>query len=141
VLAYVDGVLAAVEERLAALGRLDADARYFHLLALYHEDMHGEAFVYTRQTHGYPAPRVAGSHQGGGPCPGDVEIAGGSWRMGADAGEGSCSTTRAARTRSRCARSASRAPRSRRPSSARSSRTRATDGASCGRARAGVALA
>ena len=89
VLAYVNGVLATVEERLAALARLDADARYFHLLALYHEDMHGEAFVYTRQTHGYPPPGVTGPRvAGGGPCPGDVELAGGSWCMGADPGDG-----------------------------------------------------
>ena len=89
VLGYVEGVLASVEEQLAALPRADADTRYFHLLALYHEDMHGEAFVYTRQTHGYPPPRSAAPRgNGGGPCPGDVEIEGGSWRMGADPGEG-----------------------------------------------------
>jgi len=49
------------------LGRLDAEApgplpnrvAYFHLLALFHEDMHDEAFAYTRQTLGYPPPRLS----------------------------------------------------------------------------------
>jgi iron(II)-dependent oxidoreductase len=31
---------------------------YFILLAIFHEDMHGEAFLYTRQTHGYPRPTL-----------------------------------------------------------------------------------
>ncbi len=32
--------------------------RYFILLAIFHEDMHGEAFFYTRQTFGYPRPSL-----------------------------------------------------------------------------------
>jgi iron(II)-dependent oxidoreductase len=32
--------------------------RYFILLAIFHEDMHGEAFFYTRQTLGYSRPRL-----------------------------------------------------------------------------------
>src|SRR5262249_27931583 len=31
---------------------------YFLQLALFHEDMHAEAITYTRQTLGYPAPRI-----------------------------------------------------------------------------------
>src|SRR5262245_61022632 len=66
------------------LGLLDTDrptaeATYFHLLPVFHEDMHGEAFVYTRQTLGYPAPRTSGVVPAGGPCQGDVEIPGGTW--------------------------------------------------------------
>jgi ergothioneine biosynthesis protein EgtB len=34
------------------------DASYFLALALFHEDMHGEAITYTRQTLGMPAPRI-----------------------------------------------------------------------------------
>ena len=34
----------------------DHDALYFHRLALFHEDMHGEAFCWLRATLGYPAP-------------------------------------------------------------------------------------
>src|SRR5215470_9646294 len=34
------------------------DDAYFLQLALFHEDMHAEAITYTRQTLGYPAPRI-----------------------------------------------------------------------------------
>ena len=86
-LEYVAGVLAAIEQGLARKPSLDRDERYFHLLALFHEDMHGEAFVYTRQTLGYPEPRTArAAPQGGGPCPGDVELGGGTLELGARPG-------------------------------------------------------
>ncbi len=96
---YVADVLAAVERELASRDALDARERYFHLLALFHEDMHGEAFVYTRQTLGYrepavgdedgeqaPVPDDTGARRapGGGPCPGDVELPGGVFRLGAE---------------------------------------------------------
>lgn len=42
---------------LAALPAGDDDAAlYFHRLVLFHEDMHGEAFAWTRATLGLPAP-------------------------------------------------------------------------------------
>src|SRR5262245_361927 len=88
-LEYVAGVLDEVERSL--LGeRPGADAaHYFHHLALFHEDMHGEAFVYTRQTHGYAPPACSAPHEsGGGACPGDVEVPGGRWMLGARAGTG-----------------------------------------------------
>jgi iron(II)-dependent oxidoreductase len=62
---------------------------YFHRLALFHEDMHGEALVYTRQTLGYPPPRFSATSgadrapAGGGPLAGDVEVPGGRYRLGA----------------------------------------------------------
>ena len=34
----------------------DDDAHYFHRLALFHEDMHGEALLWLRATLGWPAP-------------------------------------------------------------------------------------
>jgi iron(II)-dependent oxidoreductase len=34
------------------------DEAYFLRLALFHEDMHGEAITYTRQTLGYPSPHI-----------------------------------------------------------------------------------
>jgi len=37
------------------------DASYFLTLALFHEDMHGEAITYTRQTLGRPAPKLSAS--------------------------------------------------------------------------------
>ncbi len=41
--------------------RVSIDAEYFLSLALFHEDMHGEAITYTRQTLGYPPPRLTQS--------------------------------------------------------------------------------
>ncbi len=87
VLAY----LAEVQARaLAALASATEAQRYFHQLALFHEDMHGEAFVYTRQTLGYPAPALSGAPVrplGAGPLPGDVEVPGALFQLGAPAGE------------------------------------------------------
>ena len=70
-------------ERLSEV-ELTAEERYFHRLVLYHEDMHGEAFVYTRQTLGFPAPRAPGEGApGGGPLAGDVEVEGATFPLGA----------------------------------------------------------
>jgi iron(II)-dependent oxidoreductase len=85
--------LAGVEEQV--LGRLAerprADEVYFTLLSIFHEDMHGEAFTYTRQTHAYPAPhrpggQEAGPAEGEAPWGGDVTVAGGTYRLGAEPG-------------------------------------------------------
>jgi len=60
---------------------------YFPLLVLFHEDMHDEAITYTRQTLGYPPPNLAVPQEqfqtGGGPLPGDGEISGGGFMLGA----------------------------------------------------------
>jgi len=85
---YAAGVLEQVSRRLADARELDADERYFHLLALFHEDMHGEAFAYSRQTLGYSPPAIppaifGGEPLAGGPRPGDVEVPGGTWLLGA----------------------------------------------------------
>ncbi|TMA60903.1 MAG: DUF664 domain-containing protein, partial [Deltaproteobacteria bacterium] len=48
-LGYLEAVLARVRERLAAREPSPTE-RYFHLLTIFHEDMHDEAFAYTRQT-------------------------------------------------------------------------------------------
>jgi iron(II)-dependent oxidoreductase len=63
---------------------------YFHLLVLFHEDMHGEAIFYTRQALGYPEPDlgarlshlpdVASGARAGAP---DVEVPGGEFALGA----------------------------------------------------------
>jgi iron(II)-dependent oxidoreductase len=62
----------------------DADP-YFVQLAVRHEEMHAEAFHYTRQTLGYPAPdeRLPKGEEG------DEAHAGGVFRLGARPGEGS----------------------------------------------------
>lgn len=56
-------LVARLETQLAACidtiahARDDDHANYFHRLALFHEDMHGEAFAWLRATLGWPAPR------------------------------------------------------------------------------------
>ena len=83
-LAYMGEILART---LAALD--DGQHRYFHELALFHEDMHAEAFLYTRQTLGHPTPSLAaavGVDRAGfeaGPLPGDASIAGARFLLGA----------------------------------------------------------
>ncbi len=60
---------------------------YMVRYSIAHEDMHTEAFTYTRQTLEYPVRDIsAGLCQpltGGGPLPGDVEFAGGEFQLGA----------------------------------------------------------
>jgi iron(II)-dependent oxidoreductase len=80
-LAYRDEVL----DRVAS-GRDKIDP-YFIELALRHELMHAEAFHYTRQTLGYPAPAEKEGVALEGPG-GDVEIAGGAFRLGAERDNG-----------------------------------------------------
>ncbi|TAK45735.1 MAG: ergothioneine biosynthesis protein EgtB [Betaproteobacteria bacterium] len=85
--AYCAAVLARTVERLER--RCDADDAYFAQLALRHEDMHAEAFHYTRQTLGYEAPPLAGGeHPAGERVSGDAEIQGGTFALGAAPGAG-----------------------------------------------------
>ena len=86
-LSFMQTVLDSVLDRLSSID-LSEDEIYFHLLALYHEDMHGEAITYTRQTLSYPRPRIALAkdshpHKTGGPLFGEVEIPGGLFMLGA----------------------------------------------------------
>ena len=85
------------------------DDAYFLQLALFHEDMHAEAITYTRQTLGYPAPRITiaqdvlqtsaltgdGKNRKSGEISpssplterlGDAEIPGGAFLLGSDPG-------------------------------------------------------
>lgn len=101
-LAYLREIRDRVIDRLARGGgsarprvRFDAPdpeerRDYFALLSIFHEDMHGEAFIYTRQTLSYPAPvlsRAGGasierSWSGGGALAGDAEIPSGTFLFG-----------------------------------------------------------
>jgi iron(II)-dependent oxidoreductase len=82
--AYGEEVLERVIDRLRRMPE-DAGLQYFVQLAIYHEDMHAEAFHYTRQTLGYPEPfpapaappAVSGARHG------DVELRGGAFQLGA----------------------------------------------------------
>ncbi len=86
---YAQRVYDAVVERLQGHAP-DAAETYLYLLSVLHEDMHGEAFTYMRQTLDYPAPPLGSpraealpAELGGGPLPGDVDIPGGTFYLGA----------------------------------------------------------
>jgi iron(II)-dependent oxidoreductase len=79
-IAYRDEVL----DRL--LGSLETADPYFVELAVRHELMHAEAFHYTRQTLGYPAPFGEEAELSDGK--GDAEYPGGLFRLGATRGKG-----------------------------------------------------
>ncbi len=93
-ISYLREVRDRVLERLHGHA-VSQDDVYFVLLSVFHEDMHTEAFTYTRQTLLYPAPRLfhdAPHGQSttlpngvvdGGVLPGDVEIRGGTFLLGA----------------------------------------------------------
>ena len=90
-LAYMQSVL---DKSLARLERLNGaeptqDDAYFYRLTTIHEDMHGEALTYTRQTLGYAPPTITGIRPDAPPAPdlsfvmGDVSVPGGSMVLGA----------------------------------------------------------
>ncbi len=87
-LAYMQAVLERILERINTMPP-DEEDLYFYRLGLFHEDMHDEAFTYTRQTLGYPRPRFDIPSEGARPTqtmagtlPGDVEIPGGTFLLG-----------------------------------------------------------
>jgi iron(II)-dependent oxidoreductase len=85
-LSYMNEVLERTIEVIDRAGELTPNEFYFCLLALFHEGMHAEALAYTRQTLAYAAPRFAGTISEppqGGLRLGDVEIAGGTYLVGA----------------------------------------------------------
>jgi len=86
-LRYID----TIREKL--LGRLhgeqaSAEDSFIYQFAVFHQDMHNEAYSYTRQTLAYPAPEFASAAQlprdeiNRGPWPGDVQIPGGQFLLG-----------------------------------------------------------
>jgi iron(II)-dependent oxidoreductase len=81
-LAYLD----EVTERVIAQVEQGAADPYFVRLAVRHADMHAEAFHYTRQTLGYPAPPLEHPELSCAPG-GDTEYAGGVFRLGSTADE------------------------------------------------------
>lgn len=88
-LADLDATLARALERLERPG--DAE-RSFALLTTFHEDMHHEAMAFSHQTLGYPAPPLAApaaaaaADDRAGPWPGDAEVPGGTFLLGAEHG-------------------------------------------------------
>jgi gamma-glutamyl hercynylcysteine S-oxide synthase len=111
-LAYIQRILERIAEHRQPAGSEPGpkvngyDEAYFIRLAILHEHMHAEAITYTRQTLGYPAPKI-GIRRGSGirdsgfattdepsrsPMPenrtpkGDAEIPGGSFLLGSTPG-------------------------------------------------------
>ena len=74
------------------LERLDQDLAsesdsFMYQFGAFHEDMHTEAYIYSRQTLGYPTPHLGRDRPGrtpGGGHPGDARVPGGTFRLGAE---------------------------------------------------------
>jgi ergothioneine biosynthesis protein EgtB len=84
---YIGEVLDRTLEALEKSDESDVGL-YFMRLALYHEDMHGEAFAYSRHTLSYPEPE---GHSLGLPAVNDrrdVELEGGPFEVGAPRANG-----------------------------------------------------
>jgi iron(II)-dependent oxidoreductase len=85
----MEQVLDRVLDRMARR-QLNEEEVYFVHLVTFHEDMHDEAFTYSRQTLAYPPPTLGASNvresllrpEAGEPWPGDVEIPGGTYMLG-----------------------------------------------------------
>jgi iron(II)-dependent oxidoreductase len=84
-LRYGDEVLARTQALLRE-EPLDDERTYFAQLALFHQDMHNEAFTYTLQTLGVAMP-VAWPERLAGPA-GDIAFAAGTHMLGAQANSG-----------------------------------------------------
>ncbi|MCH7956163.1 MAG: ergothioneine biosynthesis protein EgtB [Proteobacteria bacterium] len=85
ILVYMKNVLEALLERLDGSVASEQDS-YLYQFTTFHEDMHDEAYTYTRQTLGYPEPRFHGARRpadaDAGPLPGDVDVPGGTFLLG-----------------------------------------------------------
>ena len=88
-LAYIKSVESKVKEALAEGD--DAKRDYLAQYAVYHQDMHNEAYTYTRQTLNYPEPDIGRA----GHCivdavelSGDASIPGGTFMLGASQQDG-----------------------------------------------------
>src|SRR5262245_17829993 len=83
---YMERVQDAMVHRLDR-GMANEDETSLYLTTIYHEDMHDEAFTYSRQTLGYAAPVFAAAQDAvlepeAGPLPGDVAVPGGILQLG-----------------------------------------------------------
>jgi len=90
--AYQAEVLERVTRRLEREPE-NRELQYYAQLATFHEDMHAEAFHYTRQTLGYESPYpsetpAASRRMPDGMMSGDAELPGGTFLLGASKGDG-----------------------------------------------------
>ncbi|HVF64682.1 MAG TPA: selenoneine synthase SenA [Casimicrobiaceae bacterium] len=79
-----DYLAQTLDDTLSALQRSDGAHRYFFELALYHEDMHGEALLMTLQSLGLPAPSNVSRKPALFDESGDIAIPGGAIRLGSE---------------------------------------------------------
>ena len=84
---YAETVKTRCLERLDPGFASERDS-FMYQFATFHEDMHTEAYIYSRQTLGYPAPRIGRDRppeaSGSGSYPGDARVPGGTFRLGAE---------------------------------------------------------
>jgi gamma-glutamyl hercynylcysteine S-oxide synthase len=82
---YMARVQDAMLQRLCGERASERESELY-LLTIFHEDMHDETLVYTRQTRGYAAPMLATTYAvpgaDAGPLPGDVSLPGGTLALG-----------------------------------------------------------
>lgn len=87
---YMRAVEDALIERLDDTEPVPGKDSYLYQLTTFHEDMHDEAFTYTRQTLGYPEPEFRTSKGlskiDAGALLADVEVPGGTIELGSRAG-------------------------------------------------------
>lgn len=84
---YLDRVHAAMISRLPDAGQASETQSYVYQLTTFHEDMHSEAFFWTRQTLQDPPPSLLEpadlpAAEPPGPLPGDVHVPAGEHRLG-----------------------------------------------------------
>ena len=88
-LAYIDQIKNKIFDRLEE-GKADEADSFIYQFATFHQDMHNEAYSYSRQTLAYPAPKFATTRNlalteaDTGPYPGDADIPGGTFRLGSE---------------------------------------------------------
>ncbi len=83
-LKYIADVHDILIERLGE-GMASEQDSYLYQFTTFHQDMHNEAYTYTRQTLGYPTPKfalAAPEESEAGSLPGDVDIPGGTFLIG-----------------------------------------------------------
>jgi iron(II)-dependent oxidoreductase len=88
-LAYIDAVMAAVKDCLR--NGQDTKRDYLAQYAVFHNDMHNEAYTYTRQTLNYPAPdfgQIKLQTPTSKRSTGDAQIPGGMFMLGATEQDG-----------------------------------------------------
>ncbi len=83
-LQYIGDVENELIDRLED-GMASEQDSYLYQFTTFHQDMHNEAYTYTRQTHGYPTPAFALAEpeaREAGALPGDADIPGGTFQIG-----------------------------------------------------------